>query len=162
MEKIRKNCSRSIEKINFKKLRELLYLIQQLSYFLRGNDVKYYYEKPEKWSRDGWFVAKCEHPLCNRCTLYSDGIRALAIVQEHYDPNTKARWWGSLDPWLAGDICDNPNFGAFFDDSAFLVDNNIEFPVFTVRTVMWNLRMKPLKKESWETTIDKSQKLQLV
>ena len=111
--------------------------------------MKYYYEKSNEWIGAGE-IYTCEHPLFNRCTLFRKGNRGLAIVQEHYNNKTKARWWGTVDPWLAGDIYMSDGFEDYFDRNAKERDSNGLYPVMTVRKVMWALRMKPLKKEQWE------------
>lgn len=114
--------------------------------------MKYYYEKPKTWSPAGQIYI-CDHPLFNRCTLFMKGKRGIIIVQEHYNEKTKARWWGTIEPWLASDIYNNDNFKAYLDQNAQEIDKNGLYPIFTVRKIMWALRMKPLKKEIWETEL---------
>ena len=65
--------------------------------------MKYFYEKPEKWLGAG-IVYSCNHPMYNRCTLFQNGSKGLAVIQEYYDKNKKTRWWSSIEPWIAGDI----------------------------------------------------------
>ena len=114
--------------------------------------MKYYYEKPEKWI-DAGEIYFCDHVLFNRCTLFLKGARGLAIVQEHYNKKTKARWWGTVDPWLAGDIYCSDGFDEYFNETAAEKDENGFYPVIPVRKIMWALRMKPLRKEKWENEI---------
>lgn len=111
--------------------------------------MKYYYEKPENWVGAG-VVYICNHPLYNRCTLFIDGKMGLAIVQEHFNSTTKTRWWGTIDPWLAGDLYFHTGFHDFFIIHAGEKDENGLYPTVTIRQIMWALRMKPLKKEYWE------------
>ena len=109
--------------------------------------MKYFYEKPNTWSREGWKVIQCEHPLFNRGTLlYSEDGRGFIAVQKHFDPVSKSSWWGSLDSWLAYDIRKAERFEAFFEEHA----NPEHSCVVPVRKLMWELRMKPLRKEYWE------------
>lgn len=111
--------------------------------------MKYYYEKPEEWVSAG-YICTCDHPLFNRCTVFQNGSYGLCIVQEYFNEKTKVRWWSAVEPWLAGDIYLNPNFKDFFKENAAEKDENRLFPIFSVRKVMWALRMKPLKKAYWE------------
>ena len=111
--------------------------------------MKYYYEKPNKWVGAGEIYI-CDHPMFNRCTLFRNGNLGLAIIQEHFDISRNVRWWGTVEPWIAGDIYVNKNFQQFFDENAAEKDENGLYPTFTIRKIMWALRIKPLKKEFWE------------
>ena len=115
--------------------------------------MKYFYEKPDKWTRDGWKIVQSEHPLFNRATLLYSEDRGFLVVQQHFDPVGKSVWWGSIDPWLACDIRRADRFQDFFEDHA---DEKYSF-VISVRKLMWEMRMKPLPKEFWE-----SQEIQLL
>ena len=114
--------------------------------------MKYYYEKPNNWLGAGETYV-CKHPRYSRCTLFTDGEIGLAVIQEHFDETTKMRWWGSVEPWLAGDIYFHPDFQDFFIENAAEVNDRGLYPTFTVRKIMWALRMKPLKKEYWEENL---------
>ena len=114
--------------------------------------MKYYYEKPKEWIGAGETYI-CNHLRYNRCTLFHIGDRGLAIIQEHYNEKTKARWWGPIEPWLAGDIYFSNGFRTVFDEFAAEADSDGLFPTITVRKIMWKLRMKPLRKEYWEEEI---------
>lgn len=61
---------------------------------------------------------------------------------------------GEIDEWLVEAIYSNPGFDSFFNKNAKEKRGDI-FPTFTIRQVMWALRMKPLKKEPWETVFDR-------
>lgn len=111
--------------------------------------MKYFYEKPEYWHNVG-IIYSCDHPMFNRCTLFLKDNKGIAIIQEHFNDRIKARWWGSLDPWLAYDIYKNEGFGEFFERESQKIDSFGLYPVFQVRKVMWALKMKPLRKEFWE------------
>lgn len=111
--------------------------------------MKYYYEKPDVWVGAGELYI-CDHPMYNRCTLFRKGSIGFAVIQEHYNNKTKARWWGSVDPWLAGDIYLNENFRTVFDEIALEPDENGLYFTITIRKLMWKLRMKPLRKNFWE------------
>ena len=111
--------------------------------------MKYYYEKPDEWIGAGKTYI-CNHPLYNRCTLFQNGSKGLTIIQERFDKERKIRWWGPVDPWIAGDIYLNEGFYDYFKSVAGEPDENDLYPTVKVRSVMWALRMKPLQKEFWE------------
>lgn len=112
--------------------------------------MKYYYQRSDSTNVGAGEIYICDHPLFTKGTLFRSGSKGLIIVQEHYNKKTKARWWGPVTPWLSYDIYTNPNFASFFEKSASECDKNGLFPIFSVRKVMWALRMKPLQKEIWE------------
>ena len=111
--------------------------------------MKYYYEKPKEWIGAGKIYI-CNHPRYNRCTLFKDGELGLAVIQERFDEKRKTRWWGSIEPWIAGDIYLNSDFQEFFEENAAPANERGLYPTFTLRKIMWALRMKPLRKEYWE------------
>lgn len=96
----------------------------------------------------------CNHPLYNRCTLYKVGSRGVCVVQQRFDELTKATYWTEIDPWLNDIIYLNTGFKEFFDDYSEEERSGL-YPTVTVRQLMWRLRMKPLKRERWETVIDR-------
>lgn len=111
--------------------------------------MKYYYEKPASWDIAGKTYI-CDHPIYNRCTLFNIADRGLACIQEHFNPITKARWWGTIEPWIAYDIYNNDNFSSYLKENARWKDENGLYPTITLRKLMWALRMKPLRREYWE------------
>lgn len=111
--------------------------------------MKYYYKKPSEWIGAGQ-VYCCDHPLYNRCTLFQNGSKGLAVIQEHFNEKSKTRWWGTIEPWIAGDIYLNTNFNKYFEANAKNTDENGLYPTVKLRSIMWALRMKPLRKEYWE------------
>ena len=114
--------------------------------------MKYYTYQPDNWVGAGEIYI-CDHPMYNRCTLFRTGERGLAVIQEHFNKNTKARWWGSIEPWLAGEICMSACFTAYLDKNAEEPDERGLYPTVPVRKLMWSLRMKPLRKAYWENYI---------
>ena len=114
--------------------------------------MRYWYEKPESWDRRGWKIQAFDHPLFNRGTLYlSEDERGLIIVQKRFNPATKAMWWGPIDSWIASDIYHAPGWELYFHCHARYKDRDGLYPVVAIRKVMWALKLKPMKKESWET-----------
>ena len=112
--------------------------------------MRYYYEKPDIWTSGHATDYKCNHPLYSECTLYFRYGLGLAVVQQRFDADKKIFWWGPVDPWLAEDIYNVDGFGEYFHEHAKKGDENALFPTVNVRTIMWALRMKPLKREFWE------------
>ena len=96
----------------------------------------------------------CDHPVYSRCTLYLIGDKGLSVIQQRYDPNTKNTWWSEIDPWITDDLYLNPKFKEFFDSRAGECKDGL-YPTVTIRQIMWALKMKPLKKEKWETCFDR-------
>lgn len=115
--------------------------------------MRYYTEKPKFTASGFGEVYKCDHPVYNECTLIKLGDRGLAIIQQRYDPNTKHTWWGPVDEWLIAKIYIHPGFRKYFIFRAEQPKDGI-YPTVPVRKVMWNLRMKPIRKKKWETTFD--------
>ena len=61
----------------------------------------------------------------------------------------KVAWWGPIDPWLIDDIWQQEGFMSIFEQYAGKDVNGV-YPTVPVRWLMWQLRMKPLKKNPWE------------
>lgn len=114
--------------------------------------MKYFYEKPEKWTGAG-YIYYCNAPLYNSCTLFKIDDIGLAVVQEHYNLERKTRWWGPIAPWIAGDIWKNVEFKKYLKENGGKPDENGIYPTIQLRKLMWKLRMKPLQKEFWEMEI---------
>lgn len=115
--------------------------------------MRYFFQKKQKGSVRHGEEYYCGHPLYNSCTLYSDGEKGLAIIQQRFDPLTKRSWWTMIDRELVDDIYERTGFLDFFDKYAKPRDGTL-YPTVTVRQIMWALRMKPLKKQPWETVFD--------
>ena len=95
----------------------------------------------------------CNHPVYNKCTLYLIDGKGLAVIQQRCD-DEKRTWWDEIDPWLTNELYLHPRFKKFFDTRAEKHDEGL-YPTVTIRQIMWALRMKPLKRERWETCFDK-------
>lgn len=112
--------------------------------------MRYFYERPEIVNKQkyGMTVAS-PHPMYDSCTLYlKDGI-GLAVVQKRFDAKEKKFFYSELDDCIANDIFENENFPEYFLRNARPAFGGL-YPTKEVRSVMWSLRMKPLKKEWWE------------
>lgn len=117
--------------------------------------MKYFHEKSSYNYHIYGTIYSCDHLVYNRATLYiCDGL-GLCVIQQRYDANTKRTWWAEIDPWLVDEIYLHPKFNDYFAKYAGKSVDRI-YPTVTVRQIMWALRMKPIKREKWETVFDKS------
>lgn len=116
--------------------------------------MRYHYEKPDFYAGMYGKDYICDHPVYSVCTLFQIGDKGLAVIQQRFDPATKSISWGSVDPWLADALYLQPGFKEFFDMRSGVCEKGL-YPTVTVRQLMWALRMKPLKRERWETVFDR-------
>lgn len=96
----------------------------------------------------------CEHPVYNRCTLFEIGDKGLAVIQQRFNSEVKTTWWGEVDPWLTDELYLHPNFKEYFDKRSGICLDGL-YPTVTIRQIMWALKMKPIKRERWETVFDR-------
>jgi hypothetical protein len=116
--------------------------------------MRYHYEKPAIFLSMYGTSYKCDHPVYNECTLFAEGDKGIAVIQQRYDEETKNTWWGEIDPWLTDDIYLHKNFEAIFKSRAGKCTDGL-YPTITIRQLMWALKMKPMPKERWETCFDR-------
>lgn len=119
--------------------------------------MRYYYEKDTNYiSRNNSFTTICEtNNLFSRYTLYIIGEKGLGVIQQRFNPINKYTYWTEVDAGLDFDIYYHPRFKEYFDEHSGVKNDNDGYPVVPVRKIMWALRMKPLKKERWETVFDR-------
>ena len=116
--------------------------------------MRYHYEKPKDYSSLYGQRYICEHPVYDSCTLYTSKEKGLAVIQQRYDPDTKSTFWTEIDPWLTDTLYLRPGFKQFFDERAGICTDGL-YPTVTIRQIMWALKLKPIKKERWETVFDR-------
>lgn len=116
--------------------------------------MRYHYKKPDIYSEMYGQIYICNHPVYDKCTLFKIGNRGLAVIQQRYDNATKRTWWGDIDPWLTDALYLHSKFREFFNKRAAEANNNL-YPTVTIRQIMWALKMKPIRKEQWETCFDR-------
>ena len=116
--------------------------------------MRYHYEKPAIYSKLYGSTYICDHPVYDKCTIFTIADKGLAVIQQRYDGNTKQTWWGEIDPWLTDPLYVHPRFKEFFDKRAGRCTDGL-YPTVTIRQIMWALKMKPLPKERWETCFDR-------
>ena len=116
--------------------------------------MRYHHEKPPIYlSRYGQTYV-CNHPVYSRCTLYKIRDKGLAVIQQRYNSDNKTTWWDELDPWLTDCLYLHPKFKPYFDERAGELTDGL-YPTVTIRQIMWALKMKPIKRERWETCFDR-------
>ena len=115
--------------------------------------MRYHYEKPKEYISVGERYV-CNHLIYTSCTLFRDESKGLAVIQQRFDKLNKSTYWTEIDPWIASDLYLHSGFGKYFSEHAKGPVNDI-YPTVTVRQIMWSLKMKPLKKERWETVFDR-------
>lgn len=116
--------------------------------------MRYHYEKPNVYLAMYGETYVCNHPVYNNCTLYLMGGKGLAIIQQRFDSESKQTWWNEIDPWLVDELYLHPKFKEYFDERADEPVNGL-YPTVSIRQIMWALKMKPLKRERWETCFDR-------
>lgn len=116
--------------------------------------MRYHYEKPELYISAYGELYECDHPVYDKCTLFTIGDRGLAVIQQRYDKPAKTTWWGEIDSWLTDDLYLHPKFKEFFDDRSGEATDGL-YPTVTIRQIMWALKMKPIPRERWETCFDR-------
>lgn len=116
--------------------------------------MRYHYEKPETYISMYGDTYRCNHPVYDRCTLYLIGKKGLAVIQQRHNLRRKATWWTEIDPWLTDELYLHPKFKEFFDKRAGECVDGL-YPTVTIRQIMWALKMKPVKRERWETCFDR-------
>ena len=116
--------------------------------------MRYHYEKPDIYLSMYGKVYFCDHPVYHCCTLFQIGEKGLAVIQQRFDEKTKSTWWGEVDPWITDDLYLHPRFKEYFDIRSGMATDGL-YPTVTVRQIMWALKMKPIKRERWETVFDR-------
>ena len=116
--------------------------------------MRYHYEKPGIYLSMYGTTYICDHPVYDRCTLYQIEDKGLAIIQQRFDSDTKTTKWGEIDPWLTDVLYLHEKFKDFFNERSGACKDGL-YPTVTIRQIMWALKIKPMKKERWETCFDR-------
>lgn len=115
--------------------------------------MRYHFIKPEIYLTKYGKIYKCDHPVYSSCTLYVIKNKGLAVIQQRYCEATKSTIWTEIDPWLNDILYFSDNFFEYFNKYAEIEENGI-YPTVTIRQIMRALKIKPLKREIWETCFD--------
>ena len=116
--------------------------------------MRYHHEKPKIYRSVYGEVYNCDHPVYDRCTLFKIGNKGLAIIQQRYNKHTKSTRWTDIDPWLTDTLYLHENFKEFFDERSGECTDGL-YPTVSIRQIMWALKIKPIKRERWETCFDR-------
>ena len=116
--------------------------------------MRHHYEKPDIYLSLYGTTYERNHPVYDKCTLYLIGKKGLAVIQQRYDTDTKKTWWGEINPWLTDALYLHPQFKKYFEERFGECKDGL-YPTVTIRQIMWALKMKPLKRERWETCFDR-------
>lgn len=116
--------------------------------------MRYHHEKPTIYLSKYGSTYICDHSAYSSCTLYKIKDKGLAVIQQRYDRDTKKTYWTEIDPWLTDALYLHPGFREFFDDRSGTCTDGL-YPTVTIRQIMWALKMKPIKRERWETCFDR-------
>ena len=112
--------------------------------------MRYFTEKPKDTNFVKRFAYKCDHPLYSECTLFRDNSQGLAVIQKRFNARLKIFWYGPIEVWLIQEILNQPNFAQYLKDNGKEPTDGL-YPTVTIRQLMWALKMKPLRKEWWES-----------
>lgn len=115
--------------------------------------MRYHYEKPPIYLSMYGTTYICNHSVYDSCTLFRIGNKGLAVIQQRVDGNKKT-WWSEIDPWLNDVLYLHPNFKEFFEARSGECTDGL-YPTVTIRQIMWALKIKPIKRERWETCFDR-------
>lgn len=124
------------------------------SFFQSEDFMRYHYEKPAMYLSMYGTTYLCNHPVYNRCTLFKIDNKGLAVIQQRFDTASKSTVWTEIDPWLTDSLYLHPKFKEYFDERASECTDGL-YPTVTIRQIMWALKLKPMKKERWETCFDR-------
>lgn len=116
--------------------------------------MRYHHEKPTIYLSKYGSTYICDHAVYSSCTLYKIKGKGLAIIQHRYDKDTKKTYWTEIDPWLTDALYLHPGFREFFDNRSGACTDGL-YPTVTIGQIMWALKMKPIKRERWETCFDR-------
>lgn len=116
--------------------------------------MKYHIEKPIFQSEVFGVTYRNNHPVYDYGTLFLFGKKGLVIIQQFIDSD-KRTYWGPVEPYLINAIFITKDFEKLFERySSEKLDGS--YPTITIRHALHWLKMKPPKKELWETYFDRS------
>ncbi len=116
--------------------------------------MRYHYKKPPIYLSMYGKTYTCDHPVYDKCTLYRVGNKGLAVIQQRFDDDLKSTYWTEIDPWMIDVLYTPPKFKEYFDERSGECTDGL-YPTVTIRQMMWALKMKPMKRERWETCFDR-------
>ena len=66
--------------------------------------MRYHYKKPDIYLSMYGKLYICNHPVYDRCTLFTIGEKGLAVIQQRFNPDTKTTYWTEVDSWLTDSL----------------------------------------------------------
>lgn len=87
--------------------------------------------------------------------FYKVSVSLKKDEKQRYIPGNKSTYWTDIDPWLVDALYLHSGFEKFFDERSGKCSSDGLYPTVTIRQIMWALKMKPLKRERWETCFDR-------
>ena len=55
--------------------------------------MRYHYQKPDIYLSMYGELYICNHPVYDRCTLFTIGDKGLAVIQQRFSADTKSTYW---------------------------------------------------------------------
>ena len=117
-------------------------------------EMRYHYQKPDIYLSMYGELYICNHPVYDRCTLFTIGNKGLAVIQQRFSADTKSTYWTEVDSWLTDSLYLHPKFKEYFDSRSGECTDGL-YPTVTIRQIMWALKMKPIQRQRWETCFDR-------
>ena len=77
--------------------------------------MRYHYQKPDIYLSMYGELYICNHPVYDRCTLFTIGNKGLAVIQQRFSADTKSTYWTEVDSWLTDSLYLHPKFKEYFD-----------------------------------------------
>ena len=97
--------------------------------------MRYHYKKPDIYLSMYGKLYICNHPVYDRCTLFTIGEKGLAVIQQRFNPDTKTTYWTEVDSWLTDSLYLHPKFKKFFDERAGECRDGL-YPTVSIRQIM--------------------------
>ena len=102
--------------------------------------MRYHYQKPDIYLSMYGELYICNHPVYDRCTLFTIGDKGLAVIQQRFNADTKSTYWTEVDSWLTDSLYLHPKFKEYFDSRSGECTDGL-YPTVTIRQIMWALKM---------------------
>ena len=105
--------------------------------------MRYHYQKPDIYLSMYGELYICNHPVYDRCTLFTIGDKGLAVIQQRFSADTKNTYWTEVDSWLTDSFIFTSKIQGLFRQPIRRVYGRIYNPTVTIRQIMWALKMNP-------------------
>ena len=109
--------------------------------------MRYHYQKPDIYLSMYGELYICNHPVYDRCTLFTIGDKGLAVIQQRFSADTKSTYWAEVDSWLTDSLYLHPKFKEYFDSRS----GECTYIVSRGDDMTLQERMRELRKERKET-----------